>query len=144
MRKQTFTIPQRLPGLNEVIAANRNSPYKGANLKRKTENDIMLYIRQARLETVEDPCIVCMVFDEPNRRRDVDNVESAKKFVLDALVKAGILHGDGQKWVIGAPSFTRYADTGAMVKVTIIENADAGKLREQLRQSEKMILEGLK
>ena len=38
---------------------------------------------------------------EPNKRRDKDNIASAKKFIIDALVKSGILENDGWKNVIG-------------------------------------------
>ena len=38
---------------------------------------------------------------EPNRRRDCDNIASAKKFILDALVKMRVLENDTQKYVVG-------------------------------------------
>ena len=37
-------IEQRLPGLNEVINANRRNKYLGAKLKRETEEIIGQYI----------------------------------------------------------------------------------------------------
>ena len=51
----------------------------------------MTYIFAEQLMPVQQPCIVHMVFEEANRKRDVDNVESAKKFILDALVRSKIL-----------------------------------------------------
>lgn len=140
-KQQRMVIPLRLPGLNDVIAKNRNNRYAGAVLKKQVDADISAQIRAARLRPVCDPCIVHMVFDEPNRRRDVDNVESAKKFVLDALVKSGILIGDSPRHVIGAPAFTRYTQGGAQVTVTIIEDNDVAKLRRRLQTASAVITE---
>lgn len=134
-------IPFRLPGLNEVIAKNRNSRYAGASLKKQVDASIAMQIRAAKLEPVTAHCIVHIVFDEPNRRRDVDNVESAKKFVLDALVSAGVIRGDSPACVIASPSFTRYTNGGAQVTVTIIEDEDATELRRRLKTASAAIIE---
>lgn len=130
---QYLDIPFRLPGLNEVIEANRTNPHAGAKLKRDTEEQLMWVIKSERLLPVTYPCIVHMLFVEPNRRRDVDNVESGKKFVMDALVKAGILKNDSPRYVIGAPSFTVYGES-AGVRVTIIEDEREDYLRQKLRR----------
>ena len=42
-----FCIEQRLPGLNELINANRTNKYRGAQLKKDTEQMISLYILNA-------------------------------------------------------------------------------------------------
>lgn len=138
---QTFEIPFRLPGLNEVNAENRKNPYAGAQLKRSTDAQLVQVIRLAKLQSVQLPCIVHMLFEEPNRRRDADNVESAKKFILDALVKSGILRGDSPRYVVGSPSFTRYVQCGARVLVTIIEEKNEDCLRQRLRLASEAITE---
>jgi Holliday junction resolvase RusA-like endonuclease len=38
---------------------------------------------------------------ERNRRRDIDNVAFAKKFVLDGLVAAGVIGNDTPQYVAG-------------------------------------------
>lgn len=38
---------------------------------------------------------------ERTKKRDADNIASAKKFVLDALVKSGVLEDDSRKYVKG-------------------------------------------
>lgn len=128
MKVQHFTIPFRLPSLNEYIEQCRRNPHAGAKLKKDTDASIKWEIMAAKLQPVESPCIVRMVFTEPNRKRDVDNVESAKKYVLDALAGYGVLQGDSPKWVVGVPSYTEYGDR-ARVNVTIIEDADVEALR---------------
>ena len=131
---QHFTIPYRLPSLNDYILANRANKYGGASFKKQVERDIILSIRAARIHPVANQCIVCMTFVEGDKRRDVDNVESAKKYISDSLVRAGILQGDSPKYVIGMPSFTVY-DKGARVEVSITESADEELLRTMLRNA---------
>lgn len=133
-------IPFTLPGLNAVNSANRSNPYMGAKLKRQTDQRIMQVIRSAGLRPVKYPCIVHMLFEEPTRRRDADNVESAKKFILDALVQSGVLQGDSPRYVVGSPSFTRYVKGGARVLVTIIEDPREDVLRQKLKTASETIL----
>lgn len=138
---QYMEIPFTLPGLNKVNSANRSNPYLGAKLKRETDERIRDVIRFTGLTPVKYPCIVNMVFEEPTRRRDADNVESAKKFILDALVKSGILQGDSPRYVVGSPSFTRYVKGGARVLVTIIEDEREDVLRRRLKTASDTITE---
>ena len=137
---QQFVIPFKLPGLNQVNAANRSNPYAGAKLKREVDESICAVIRAARIHPIQYPCIVHMTFWEPGRR-DADNVESAKKFILDALVKCGIIANDSPKYVVGSPSFTRYVRTKGSVTVTLIEDEDRGRLHERMRAASDVILE---
>jgi Holliday junction resolvase RusA-like endonuclease len=97
----TFTIPGRLPGLNEYTAANRTHPKAGARAKKEAEWQVAWGVKIARLEPIEGPVYLTFAWHEPDRRRDVDNVAFAKKFILDALVRLGILAGDGRKHVVG-------------------------------------------
>ena len=138
--KQYLEIPFRLPSLNDVNEANRANKYRGAKLKHETDAALMLVIKAAHLKPVTNPCIVHMLFVEPNRRRDVDNVESGKKSSLDALVKAGVLVNDNPKHVIGCPAYTMYGN-GACVRVTIIDDPREGYLRMKLRTATETITE---
>lgn len=137
---QQFIIPFKLPGLNQVNSANRTNPYAGAKLKKQVDDAICAVIRSARIHPVCNPCIVHITFVEPGRR-DADNVESAKKFILDALVKSGIIQNDSPKYVIGSPSFTRYVPGDHRVIVTIIENEDRQQLRQKLLNASDVITE---
>ena len=135
---QKFNIPMRLPGLNDVIGANRTNTYVGAKLKRETDAALCLVIKAAHLKPVKGLCIVHMLFCEPNKRRDVDNVESAKKFILDALVHAGVLENDNPKHVLACPAYTTYGKEPG-VTVTIIDSPDEGYLRGKIRESMSII-----
>lgn len=92
-------IPLRLPGLNEYINACRTSPYKGAKMKAEAEEGIALYVK--KLLPIEKPVSINFVWQEQNMRRDPDNIASAKKFILDTMVKTGRLPNDNWKYIKG-------------------------------------------
>ncbi len=96
---QTFTIPDRLPSLNEMIRADRGNKFAANRLKRHTQERIGWCIRQARLKAMTTPVTVSVVWVEQTRRRDLDNITAATKYVLDALVECGIIPDDGQRHV---------------------------------------------
>ena len=120
-----FTVLERLPGLNELIDKNRLSKYAGAALKRKTENIICMYIRGAleigTLYPVNGQCAISFTWLEPNRKRDLDNIYSAKKFVLDAMVKEKIIPNDSQKYVVSLTDHIRHIAVPTGVTVVIEE-----------------------
>lgn len=103
--KNYFTIMGRLPGLNDVINACRSHWSNGARLKRQTETDIIWQIKAATgrgvLHPVTGPVTIEFEWHESNKRRDLDNIYSAKKFVLDAMQQAGIIANDNRKHVVG-------------------------------------------
>lgn len=96
---QSFWIPFILPSMNKVIGANRNNKYNGAKLKKDVQRDIDLVIRKANLKTIKGPVEIELVWYEKDARRDVDNIQSGKKFILDSLVEMKILPDDNQRWV---------------------------------------------
>lgn len=103
MRVHTLVIPGRLPGLNELIDAERTHRQKGANLKRKAESIVRAYIKQ-QLRGVRPrvPVELYYHFYEPNRKRDLDNIAGfAHKVIQDSLVKEGILNNDGWDFING-------------------------------------------
>jgi len=98
-----FVINQKLPSLNEVIGKNRANRMMGAKLKREVQDDILTYIRLSVLNGDLVPqkkrCTVSITWHERTKKRDVDNIQSAQKFILDAMVDGGILEDDSRKYV---------------------------------------------
>lgn len=98
-----FVIDQRLPGLNELINANRTNKYRGSKLKKDTDEIISLYIFNALnngfIKPIQGACIIHFDWCEKTKKRDVDNIQSSQKFVLDALQKTGIIPNDSQRYV---------------------------------------------
>lgn len=94
--KHTLTITGRLPGLNEIISANRSSKYEAAKQKKDVEGMIMWYIHeQLKGVRIDKPVKLTHWWYEPSKRRDKDNVMAGKKFIWDALVRTGVLKNDG-------------------------------------------------
>ena len=96
-------IPGTLAGLNEYISKCNIHKLKGAELKKKTEMLISVHIRkQLRGVKISHPIIADFTWFEPNKKRDLDNISAGgKKFIFDALVKCGVLKGDGWAYVTG-------------------------------------------
>ncbi len=93
-------------------------------MKSETEEMICWYIRAAwcrgDVSPVKCPVVISFEWHESDRRRDLDNIFSAKKFILDAMQKAGIIVSDNRKYVVGLND-TIINDTKDFVIVTIQE-----------------------
>jgi Holliday junction resolvase RusA-like endonuclease len=99
-----FIIKAKLPSLNEYVRACRANKYQGAKFKADVEELIGWAIKQAqasgKLSNMgEKPCKVYIDWHEKTKRRDVDNIQSAQKYILDALQKCGIIKNDSRKYV---------------------------------------------
>lgn len=119
-----FVVEDKLPSLNDYINACRTNQYKGAKLKKDVENLISTYIKiakvQKKLKPTDKPIIVHFEWHEKTKRRDADNVASAKKYILDAMQKSGIIPNDNRKYVKGFTD-TIIDDKSDFVVVTIKE-----------------------
>ena len=110
----TIEIPMKLPSLNDYIRWCRGNKFMAAKRKREIEDQICCYLLP--LPKFTDPVFILFSWTEENKRRDYDNVAFAKKFILDALVKARKLKDDNRKCVVG---FTDRFEQGKKCKVTI-------------------------
>lgn len=117
----SFTIEGRMPGLNEYTKKNRSDVHAGAAMKRRETERAAHAARAAHVPRFERPVRVTFHWFEPGRgrKRDLDNVAFAKKFVLDGLVMAGVLADDGPGYVVGfADVFSYCADPHIVVTVS--------------------------
>ena len=101
-------IPLKLPSLNDYIRECRTNKYSGAKMKSQLEHDIGLYIYKLPIFTT--PIRINFTWVEGNKRRDLDNVAFAKKFILDAMVKCGRLKDDNRRFVTGFTDSFEYGD----------------------------------
>ena len=99
----SFTIKGSLAGLNELIAANRSYRIKGNKLKRNNTDIVKSAIYEAGLKGYEciEPVKINFYWYEKNKKRDKDNIASAKKYILDAMIETGLIRNDGWKNVTG-------------------------------------------
>lgn len=99
-----FCIKGRLPSLNDYVLANRSYRYAGASMKKRVEKQIQESIEKAvnsgQLKRVTKyPVGLKITWYEPTRRRDIDNIVCAVKFIQDALVAASVLENDSQRYI---------------------------------------------
>lgn len=106
-------IPFRLPSLNNYINECRKNRYAGANMKRNVEKDIGYYINL--FPYYNNPVKIHFHWIEENKKRDLDNVCWAKKFILDSLVKSGKLQNDTAKYVVGFEDTFAYGETSKVI-----------------------------
>ena len=109
-------IPFRLPSLNEYIKASKVIKGKwnaGNQMKQNIQEDIMYFIN--KLPKYEKPVEIHFHWIEENKKRDLDNICYAKKFILDALVKAGKLKNDNRKYVAGFRDTFEYAKESKVI-----------------------------
>jgi hypothetical protein len=121
---QTLTIDKRLPGLNDMIDAAKQTQPGRNYVNRYTTMKAQWSARLARLCRLQGiqpvgAAHLHFVWIEPNRKRDPDNVCAAKKFCIDALVTAGILTNDGWAQVLSMTDTFRVVKGSAGVIVTI-------------------------
>ncbi|WP_407453518.1 RusA family crossover junction endodeoxyribonuclease [Methanobrevibacter sp.] len=97
-----FTIHGRLSSLNEYTLSCRANMYGANSLKKKNQKLIFEAIREAKLKPITNyPVTLKITWYEPNKRRDIDNITFATKFIQDALVEMGMLEDDSQKYING-------------------------------------------
>lgn len=116
----TIEIPMKLPSLNEYIRACRGNRYAGANMKAKVEQEISYYITS--LPQYQKTIKIHFYWIEGNKKRDLDNICFAKKFILDAMVKCGKLKNDNRKYVGGfEDSFEYGSETKVILEIEEME-----------------------
>ena len=98
-----LTIPGTLNNLNDYISAERTNRHKGAKMKASNGDIVTVAIsRCMKGVKIEKPVFMEYLWVEPNRRRDLDNISSfGRKVIQDALVDTGVLKDDGWKYVVG-------------------------------------------
>lgn len=96
----TIFFEREFPGLNEHIKELSRNRYKGGSMK-KTETEWVKYTCQSLKipPILHYPVQVRFSWYIRNKKKDLDNITFAKKYILDGMVEAGVLKGDGQKYI---------------------------------------------
>jgi hypothetical protein len=105
VKQQKLTIPGILPGLNELIAAAKETWGRNkhgqrvdaySSLKKRWTVELGIFIRACRLQKMTPPVWFEFQWVERNKRRDPDNVAAGgRKLILDALQAFGVIENDG-------------------------------------------------
>lgn len=112
---QTFVLLYKFPTLNDYTDTARGNKYASAADKRMLTDLVTWEAKSQHLKPAKKARIG-FLWRETNRMRDPDNIAFAKKYILDGLVKAGVLQGDGWKHVTG---FTDDFELGDENEVTV-------------------------
>ena len=138
MEEITFRVAYRFPGLNEYTDANRIHWTKGRRMKMDAEEAVIWAIREAkahgRIGKAVPPYWILFEWHEASHKRDYDNVASAKKFVLDAMQKTGIIERDSQRYLVGFHD-TFESDSMDGLIVTVYSQKDGERAEQAMRKA---------
>ena len=116
--RQTFEIPGRFVSLNEFY---KMTPMDQHKVKRSADNTVAWCAKAAKVRPYDKPIRYHVLWVEQNRRRDLDNVAFAKKFIQDGLVKAGIIRNDTHHEIVGFSDDFAYDSRNPRIVVTLEE-----------------------
>jgi hypothetical protein len=98
MKPLTITFESKIPTLNEYIDVERTNKYGAASMKKSaTTNCMDESLNHRGLIDPNGLYDVVAHWETKDNRLDPDNVYFGIKFVLDGMVKAGIINNDGRK-----------------------------------------------
>lgn len=117
-----FTIRGRFPSLNEYTSANRSNRYAGSKMKKDCHKQVIEAIKGHKLPKVKNyPVTLEITWFEKDRRRDIDNISYAVKFINDSLVEAKIIEDDSQQFVRSIINHIEVDRNNPRIEVEIIE-----------------------
>ena len=96
-----FVIPGQLPDLNRIINTSKRHWGGYAREKRRYTRQVALLAQAAGLRPISRPISIKFTWICKDRRKDKDNVRVGAKYILDGLVEAGVLRGDGWNQIQG-------------------------------------------
>src|SRR5690606_32143178 len=118
-----FDIEGRLPGLNEIIDAAKRGKgkYQPYSMMKQTYTDMVAWLAKKLPKYKYEQVNIIITWYEPNEKRDPDNIMAGQKFILDALVHAGVIPNDSQKYIAGIVHRFRVDKRRPRVEVEIID-----------------------
>lgn len=97
-----LVINGSLMGLNEYIRLCRGNKYLAASAKKKADELVSFYIMEKLKGVKFDKCVrIDFTWICKDKRQDPDNICFAKKFILDALTRCGVIKDDGWSEIYG-------------------------------------------
>lgn len=118
-----LVIPGRLDNLNDYISAERTNRYKGAQMKSRSEAIVISAIKHCMSGVrIESPVYMEYTWYERNKRRDLDNISSfGRKVIQDSLVHTHVLKNDGWREIVGFSDDFRVDSKNPRIEVLIRE-----------------------
>ncbi len=100
MKEIHIIIPRELPDLNTYIKSIASNRYSGGKVKKEV-TEYIAWITKKHKNKIEPPYFFEFHWYMKDRKKDIDNVAFAKKFILDGLQVGGVIKQDSQKYVVG-------------------------------------------
>ena len=96
--EEKLVIEGELPGLNEIIAISKEHWAKYAEEKHSRTEEIA-YLTRSQIKKKYKKVDLIFNWYCKDKRRDKDNIIAGQKFIIDGLVKAGVIENDGWKQI---------------------------------------------
>jgi Holliday junction resolvase RusA-like endonuclease len=122
METQKLTILGELPDLNTIIAASKQHWAKYHAFKKRYTDYVALVAKMQLQPITESPVSISFDWYCKDKRKDKDNLSAGKKFILDGLIEAGILEGDGWKQISELHDTFRVDSQNPRIEITIQES----------------------
>lgn len=122
-REATIVIPGEFPSQNEIIDAAKlgNREWQPYNVMKQRYTNLVAWETKSQTKEKFEKIDVEVTFICKDKRKDKDNILSGIKFILDGLVRAGLIKNDGWKQ-IGDISFKFKTDKdNPRVEVKVME-----------------------
>lgn len=103
-----YELNMKLPSLNDYIRVCRCNKYQANKFKSEIEQEIGL--RLVKMPKWTKPIKIKFHWIEGNKKRDLDNICFAKKFILDAMVKYRKLTDDNRNYVYAFEDSFEYGE----------------------------------
>lgn len=124
----TLVIDGTMKGLNDWRDAIQRSPHAGNDMARQAKRRVESLARLQRMPRFEKPVVIVFDWYEPNARRDLDNISgSARKWIIDGLVAAGVIDDDDLAHVVGLQDWPHFDPVSPGVIVTITDEIKPDK-----------------
>jgi Holliday junction resolvase RusA-like endonuclease len=93
-----IVIDYQFVSLNEYINIERGNKFAAADIKSKETNAVKMLCIGKKWHRY--PCKIKFIWHVVSKKKDLDNIAFAKKFILDGLVKAGTLKNDNLNHIL--------------------------------------------
>ena len=109
--------------LNEYSDAERTHYRYGASIKKAETQRAMqeLMIQQWDGEVPVPKSVFKFTWYRKNRRTDPDNIAFAKKFIIDAMQKVGIINNDGWNQIAGFIDYFEVDKDNPRVEIELLD-----------------------
>lgn len=115
-------IPHSFVGLNEYTYTNRLNRYAGNKIKQDQTKIAELYFRRCK-KIEKYPIKIKFTWYLNSRNKDLDNYAFAKKFLIDGMVRAGIIKNDNINCINGFTDEVEYRKEEGVTVEIVLKNA---------------------